>query len=327
MTKNGNSAARVFLLGAGASKACGLPLTNELLPTVLPALRTKSLRRRTTDFLKYLYPYFESRWRNYPNLEELLSLMDVYVEFSSKVKSSHKFDPGEVKELKNDLLGAITASLSEKTESIKIQNTQLFRLAKLLEPGDAVVTFNWDLLVEKALTELAVDWSYELKNHKIALLKPHGSIDWFDSDTTKIKASLTSPVIPDIGKLRVFQKFRMPRVSSPITPVIVPPLMQKKWKYDEFDRIWRSTWRAFRKANDIHIIGFSLPPEDLHVRFVMRSAIRINEQTRTGPLRVTVINPDKTVYLRFDRLMKTRVRYFETSFVRVKLNDLTAGTA
>jgi hypothetical protein len=327
MTKNGQSASRVFLLGAGASKACGLPLTNELLPTVLPALKTKSLRKRTADFLKYLYPYFEPRWRNYPNLEELLSLMDVYADFSSKVKSSHKFEPHEVEELKDDLLAAITASLSAKTESIKIRKTQFFRLARLLRPGDAVVTFNWDLLVEKALTELGLDWSYELEKNTVALLKPHGSIDWFDGDKTKIKTSLTSPVIDDIGALRVFQKFRMPRIGSPITPVIVPPLVNKKWKYLEFDRIWRSTWRALRTANDIHIIGFSLPPEDLHVRFVIRSAIRINEQTRSAPLRVTVVNPDKTVYLRFDRLMKTKVHYFESSFARVKLKDLATASA
>jgi hypothetical protein len=133
-------------------------------------------------------------------------------------------------------------------------------------------------------------------------------------------------VIDDVGKLRVFQKFRMPRLGSPLTPTIVPPLVNKKWEYVEFDRIWRSTWRALGTANEIHIIGFSLPPEDLHVRFVIRSAIRINEQTRSGPLRVTVVNPDKTVYLRFDRLMETRVQYFETSFARITLKELTATT-
>jgi hypothetical protein len=114
MTKNGKSADRVFLLGAGASNACGLPLTNELLPTVLPALKTKSLRKRTTEFVKYLYPYFRSSWQNYPNLEELLSLMDVYVEFSSKVKSSHKFEPDEVEELKDDLLAWIIHDFASK---------------------------------------------------------------------------------------------------------------------------------------------------------------------------------------------------------------------
>ena len=327
MTKKDHSANRVFLMGAGASKACGLPLTNELLPTVLPSLKTKSLRKRVTEFAKYLYPYFKSSWGNYPNLEELLSLMDVYVEFSSKIKSSHKFEPDEVEQLKNDLLGAITASLSDLTEKINIERTQFFHLGKILRPGDAVVTFNWDLLVEKALTEIGQDWNYELKEGAISLLKPHGSIDWFDADSASIKKRLTSAVIEDIGKLRVFRKFRMPRLASPITPIIVPPLVNKKWKYLEFNRIWRSTWRALRTANEIHVIGFSLPPEDLHVRFVIRSAVRINEQTRSGPLIVTVVNPDKEVYLRFGRLVETPVRYFETSFARVALTELSHNSA
>jgi len=203
MAKDGESANRVFLLGAGASKACGLPLTNELLQTVLPSLKTKSLRNRIVDFVKYLYPYFEQSWRNYPNLEELLSLMDVYVEFSSKVKSSHKFEPNEVAELQNSLLAAITTTLSEKTQRIRIRNTQFFRLAQLLRPGDAVVTFNWDLLVEKALTELTRDWNYELKNDTVALLKPHGSIDWFDSETARICLLYTSPSPRDLSTSRM----------------------------------------------------------------------------------------------------------------------------
>ena len=324
MTKDGESAKRVFILGAGASKACGLPLTNELLPNILPSLGTKSTRERALNFIKYLYPYFEPAWGNYPNVEELLSLMDVYVEFSGKVKSSHKFEPDEVEELKGELLAAISASLSECTAKVRIQSTQFFRLAKITRPGDVVISFNWDLLFESALTELERDWEYELKGDKLALLKPHGSVDWFDSETTKIKLSLTSPVIDKIGKLRVFQHFRMPRLRSQVTPVIVPPLIRKKWKYKEFDRIWRCAWRALRTAEEIYIIGFSLPPEDLHVRFVIRSAVRINEETRAAPLRVTVVNPDKTVYLRFDRLMKTRVNYFESGFGDVKLEDLTA---
>jgi len=250
--------------------------------------------------------------------------MDVYVQFSAKVKSSHKFDPDDVEELKDELLAAISVNLSERTAKVKIQSTQFFRLAQVMRPGDVVVSFNWDLLLESALTELKRNWNYELRDDKLALLKPHGSVDWFDSETTSIKASLTSPVIEQIGRLRVFQYFRMPRLSSPMTPVIVPPLMRKEWKYKEFDRIWRCVWRALRTADEIHIVGFSLPPEDLHVRFVMRSAVRINEETRSTPLRITIVNPDKAVYLRFDRLMKSKVNYFESGFGGIKLEELTA---
>jgi hypothetical protein len=150
------------------------------------------------------------------------------------------------------------------------------------------------LLVEKALTELGLDWNHELKNDTIALLKPHGSIDWFDSDTTKIKVNLTSAVIEDIGKLRVFRHFRMPHIGSPITPIIVPPLVKKKWKYLEFDRIWRSTWRTLRTANEIHIMGFSLPPEDLRMYRDgnFRPRFLLSEAKRWPSLDSSLIDPD-----------------------------------
>ena len=124
------------------SKACGLPLTNELLPGVLPSLQPKSFRRQAQSFIKYLYPYFDSDWGNYPNIEALLSLMDVYVEFSRKVKSSHRFDPAEVKILQHKLLGAISVRLSQLSAKIRIRDTQFFRLATILRPGDVVITFN-----------------------------------------------------------------------------------------------------------------------------------------------------------------------------------------
>lgn len=69
-------------------------------------------------------------------------------------------------------------------------------------------------------------------------------------------------------------------MKEPILPVIIPPSAVKDWKYKEFNEIWRRTWHSMRYADEIYIIGFSLPPEDLHVRFVMRSALRAS---RKGP--------------------------------------------
>lgn len=173
------------------------------------------------------------------------------------------------------------------------------------------------------MAELGRDWTYDLQDGSVAMLKPHGSIDWFDSETSNIKRSLTTPVIDGIDRLRVFRHFRMPRIQPLVTPIIVPSLLNKKWKYTEFDRIWRCAWRALRTASEIHIIGFSLPPEDLHVRFVIRSATRINEENRNTGIKISVVNPDKAVYLKFNRLLRSRVRYFETGFDGIDLDDLT----
>jgi hypothetical protein len=41
-----------------------------------------------------------------------------------------------------------------------------------------VISFNWDLLLEKSLSDARIQWSYELDLGGVTILKPHGSINW-----------------------------------------------------------------------------------------------------------------------------------------------------
>ena len=46
-------------------------------------------------------------------------------------------------------------------------------------PGSGVISLNWDLLVEKTLTDAGSTWSYaSLDGAAIPVIKPHGSINW-----------------------------------------------------------------------------------------------------------------------------------------------------
>ena len=87
---------RVFLLGAGASKSWGLPLTNELFPLALTKVPKRQTRTMIRDFIKYQYPHFARRWKNYPPFEEFLSLVDVYLEFADVIKKGHSFSTSDV---------------------------------------------------------------------------------------------------------------------------------------------------------------------------------------------------------------------------------------
>ena len=120
--------------------------------------------------------------------------------------------------------------------------------------------------------------------------------------------------------------FRFPQVEKQIVPVIIPPTIKKEFPHKEFDRIWTDTWKALRRASAIHVLGFSLPPEDLHVRFVIRSAIRGNEASRTRSLPVTIVNPDRNVFLRFARLVESPVTYFECGLEEVALDELLGSS-
>ncbi len=170
---------------------------------------------------------------------------------------------------------------------------------KLLRPGDAVITFNWDLLLEEALYDLNKESEYKLTDGAISILKPHGSLDWFDSKEVSIDRKLIFPLNEKFKRIQVFKRFRAPRISRPTVPVILPPVVNKKIVYDELQAIWRDAWLALRHASEIYAIGYSLPPEDLHARLTIRSAIRGNEKFERHRPKVAVVNPDRGVYLRF----------------------------
>jgi hypothetical protein len=318
-------ARRVFVLGAGASKACGLPLASELLAHVFQNDDLR-YRNRLIEFIQYVYPRFDARWGNYPNIEEFLSLVEVVLTFNEKVKSKHKFETPEIRKLRDDLLKAIAALLYRDGAAARVKGSPIFHFAEQLNRSDAVITFNWDLLLERALVELKIDWRYdrnEKDQRKLTLLKPHGSIDWFDRNEIEFKRGLTSLLMADVGAIRVYPYFGPPQSRRRVLPVIIPPISSKKWKYKEFDGLWRQTWHYLRHADEIYLLGFSLPPEDLHIRFVMRSAVRANEKNRSTPMKFKLVNPDRGVYFRCVNLVETPVEYYECGLEKISLAELT----
>jgi hypothetical protein len=199
------------------------------------------------------------------------------------------------------------------------------KFAELLRAGDVVITFNWDLLVEEALYDLNKDWKYSRCDDAICILKPHGSLDWYDSKEVSIKRDLVFPLNEKFRRIQVFKRFRPPRVSSPAVPVILPPVLNKKIAYMELQAIWRDAWLALRHAREIYVIGYSLPPEDLHARLTIRSAVRGNEKFEMHKPLIAVVNPDRNVYLRFARLVEGRVKYYEAGLQDISFGDLVAG--
>lgn len=313
---------RVFLLGAGASKSWGLPLTNELFTLALTGVPKHQNRKSIRDFIRYQYPHFRPHWKNYPPFEEFLSLAEVYLEFADVIKRGHSFSTDDVKQIRRDLLLAVSTVLHEC--STQARRSRVKRFAELLQLGDVVITFNWDLLVEDALYDLNKKWKYDLQNGSICILKPHGSLDWFDSSQVTIQRDLVFPLNDAFKRIQVFKRFRPPRLSTPAVPVILPPVSNKKIEYDELQSIWRGAWLALRHASEIYILGYSLPPEDLHARFTIRSAIRGNEKFADSKPRISVVNPDRNVYLRFARLVDSRVNYYESGLQGISLSELVA---
>lgn len=316
---------RVFIIGAGVSASGGIAVASQILREAVMKMESKDSAKtdQIHKLLQYLYPNFDTRMRNYPNIEDFLNLLEMAKKFNSEeFIASTTWSKLRLEEVKRLTLKAVTDYIWEKMgDSGKQRVVYEFVRQNLLE-GDTVITFNWDLTFERALENYIGDpgflytYSQDRDEKHFSLLKPHGSIDWFDKAAVK-------GLVPEseLGSLdeRLCYYPRFDRAKNPklvdIAPVIVPPLAEKEFEIDFLKRTWRFVYRAVSNATELHIIGYSLPREDQFARLVFRRAILnnvLNASKRKKPgLKVCVVNPDPTAEGTFSRLVGRSVRDFE----------------
>jgi hypothetical protein len=316
---------RVFIIGAGVSASCGIAVASQILRESmlrLEGIDTQQVKK-VHKLLRYLYPNFDNSLRNYPNIEDFLNLLEMAKKFNSEefIASDLWAEP-KLDDVKNITLKAVTEYIWQLMADTKRQQIIRDFVRENLREGDTVVTFNWDLTFERALEEYPRDpgffYKYSSRRERkyLALLKPHGSIDWF---ARKAVHSLVSK--SDIGILDDdlcyyprFNRAENPRLAE-MPPVIIPPVAEKEFEFPFLKRTWRYVFRAVTDATDLHVIGYSLPKEDQFARFVFRRAIRNNivqaSKRDERPVRVRVINPDPAVEGTFSRLVGREVQQFD----------------
>lgn len=190
---------RVIFLGAGASKAMGLPLTGELLPRMVEGARDGTLfagqpdeqgrRSALLEAIARLVPGAHSR-NTLPSIVDLLSLIDFALaeDFTvlptggaATLRSSRAL-------LESGLLYILYVSPPSR------ENIGKFR-ELIWTPGTSVITTNYDFIPDRAALDLlkrggTIDYGMSWRsiqdgmiNHRpttaaFRLLKLHGSSNW-----------------------------------------------------------------------------------------------------------------------------------------------------
>ena len=191
----------------------------------------------------------------------------------------------------------------------------------LVATESVVITFNYDMLLERLLAEEHTkDWdmvdgygidipiNYKaFQNHtvsksstdvsqawrsKLLLLKLHGSINWGVPTIALDKGNRIYRRRSGGGDCMLHRPVPHPG-RLPLTlhfePVIVPPIVDKSvWlKNQTFRYLWNMANQAIQEAKEITFIGYSLPPTDFMTEFMFRQA-----RMRHSEKWVTVISPD-----------------------------------
>lgn len=205
---------RVFVLGAGASAFAGYPLASGLLDFLKqePILEatTQKIASEILYKLHHAARQLERETRKKWGLEILLTHLDLYGTVgklriftgdwtdSDRMKVSrviaHQFQWHQYK-INRKVWGNTESNLQLDVDP-SIFRSVAEAWADFLQPGDAVVSFNWDLLHESILWR-AEKWSYvdgygfvlpradeNEPLSKVKIYKLHGSVNWVQEEDT-----------------------------------------------------------------------------------------------------------------------------------------------
>ena len=185
---------RVFVLGAGFSKAAGLPLATELTDEVL-----RDIRERVGDeygliqfagHIAELHGWLgRSGAMRALNIEEFYNYATVYEErlMMDQHRATVGRFAGETPFAQARDIRTWLQQMDKSLIRVVVEYEQsaspdaVSRFVGQLRPNDVVITFNYDRLLERCLALDGVSWFYGLSASRAqttSILKMHGSIDW-----------------------------------------------------------------------------------------------------------------------------------------------------
>lgn len=300
----------VYVLGAGFSAVRGLPGIRDFMLRLRDAHPWLASRQRGTEaaaverVIQYRLQSAAAAYRvpiDLENIEELFSLADagkdvlsrdIRVAIAATLDFAEHTQPNPFTEFECTNVQMLPTGW-EVGKQVPVRcraPTYEFFLQVLLgrwlnpQPKSAVLSFNYDCLVEEALTGLGVPFDYGFRVGKpafdnpsksssehmgagggVPVLKLHGSTNW------RRQNGRGGPVL-------VVGSYAEVRDAGG-APELVPPTWRKLFAR-ELVEIWKRALEELRTATRIVILGFSMPETDLHFKYLLAAGLRENVSLR-----------------------------------------------
>ena len=220
-------------------------------------------------------------------------------------------------------LNLLQQVLAKTTNPLKVGKSSLlyrFLLSelKILEKPEnlSVITFNYDLMVERALDEIAKSNGeeifqfpncYRLKdiagttringlnqfsnsgttNLGVEVLKLHGSMNWLSIHTSDEPKphTLFAPNreihIADSPMISWNLNWKRNKRKMYMKPIIVPPVSGKRgMMHRGFEPLWEKAAKRLQEADRIVVAGYSCPPLDIEARMLLSENLRKNNSKK-----------------------------------------------
>jgi NAD-dependent SIR2 family protein deacetylase len=292
-------AKNIFIFGAGASAHAGVPLMKNFFDIAVEIfLGYKPDDESKNEFRLIIDNYFNSFRKIYANfnfepeiknIETIFSLIDML-----KLSSEDSLN----NELSQSIIKFITRTIERKTVFSMVSPNKFnkpkeycYFSEKILQHHQkidiCIITFNYDIALDTVIRTTfgsdSINYGLEREPNKsiIKLFKLHGSINFgicSDPDCLAI-TPISSPITNDIAF--AYDSFIVP-ISDLISknvcrkckarlqsyPLIIPPTWNKS-ENKNISAVWNNTLKELSNAENIFIIGYSLPKTDLFFHYLL----------------------------------------------------------
>ncbi len=313
----GHSPKHVFVFGAGLSVPAGAPSATHLLKRAIlwNLAARKSINTNLVDsFCDYFYPSLTRAKAEFPDAEDMLGLMDAAQEYDS-IRGrgrGYKWRAGYLLDARRQLVRLLGEFLWSFQNEGTFKKILFIRNVVRKYPSNTVfVTFNYDLLLETALTQENIEFSYAVdKNNssRNVVLKPHGSINWFDpAEHTKAKKWQQEKCVEFLKRIWIFTEAYPTFLNDGINPpyILIAPTPHKQIELEFLKRQWTSFSSSIHSCPNITIVGYSLPAADRLARIVLRRGGSPHNTKR----RITVIDPNPDLAEHYQKNISPRINY------------------
>ncbi len=309
---------KCIVLGAGFSKAiANLPLTNEMIDSFQQEFekRKKSDKNlyniNNNDALLFKFlnniknEYLDGHYKNispdgkiltsnyFENFEGILSFIDLNLSFEVQflsVKNGEQANGSSLSPFSKNLtykFKEIRSIITKYLYSVLINAEDSSDLlskfhSHFLTNCDTIITFNYDLLLEKYLFQNDmwfpkdgygftpaylpnINGKYLNRVSEIKLLKLHGSLNWDrKADTNNICLNWQDDdgnyFFPGYLEKENYNDFKY--FGSHSSGGWILPSWFKQFDYNELITVWRKSFEALNTSEEIIFIGYSLPSAD-----------------------------------------------------------------
>lgn len=312
----------VLVLGAGATKACNGPLTNEILLEADQAVSNIEREGYLALIDRFLEEVFRLPLRplrvkfSYPSLPLLMSLIDTAIDRGQPLGSN--YSAAKLREVRSAIEYAIFAVLEYKLRAAfpPFHSVAIDRLFPApMEPQ--LISLNYDIIADNTLADRSPatfpDYGCDIQTETYRiwakfgkLLKLHGSLNWLycpnchrldvavSRSGRRFSKALEELFISEGGEANDLDH-RYACHGSPckncgvfVRPVMITPTQKKDYRNPHIAQVWYKAEEVLRSASSVVFVGYSMPADDVEVIYLLKRGLE-----HLAAEQITVVEFDK----------------------------------